>query len=435
MILLAAIAWSIVLLLAAFRSAIRTGVMSPVGFTLLYTAAVHLTYLLNSQLGKATDVWYCGYALNDQYWSVFGLTLVVSSVVIIPDMLLGRSKPLERNPPRLLKKRQFDLALLAISSLLVLLYAYHLAECNFGSIWSYNDYNFSRTNEFYQLTSLPGKVLHKIRKPLGLIVAAALALCVQRKMVVQSLLFCLTLLYLTFIAGVEHSKYVTAYFVTFGGTCAVLSNRRRVRDNVFPVFFVLIGLALYCMNVLIRYERSYGINAYIAFWQNGSSNLTNQVPQLIHLLFGGGRVFSESLVANPNFSEQYRVLSFSPAVSFIDGFDNSWTPDADTTVRYWVVNGGAIWVPLSAFGQVAVFGPIYSVVLWLILTAGIFILQRQWVNARSVFERVATMPMMVLIPMLYFYPLRNSIRLFYLLVLICSIYQCAASRRQLRLQR
>ncbi len=120
----------------------------------------------------------------------------------------------------------------------------------------------------------------------------------------------------------------------------------------------------------------------------------------------------DGLVVGGGFSEQYKLLSFSPLPSFFDGFDR--IPEA-SEIRLGPV------CPMSAVAELANFGPVY----WLAYSVG-YISMVAFINSRFVVMR--TSPVMVMAANGLFtifaivgftYPLRNVSRMFVYISFFC----------------
>lgn len=136
----------------------------------------------------------------------------------------------------------------------------------------------------------------------------------------------------------------------------------------------------------------------------GFMDLAGQLAQ-------GAFVLAESLVLEPDFSLRYKILSFSPFPSFIDGFNSILFLDQ---VRLHT------FVPMTGIGEIIHFGPIFIVVaaatLLLLARACILLSERNMllftlVNFLCCLGVYAT----------FAYPVRTGFRFIWLSLAICLI--------------
>ncbi len=148
--------------------------------------------------------------------------------------------------------------------------------------------------------------------------------------------------------------------------------------------------------------------------QLGTSNI-------IANLFQGALSTGDGLVLGGGFSEQYKLLSFSPLPSFIDGFDRIREA---SEIRLGPV------CPMSAVAELANFGPAY----WLAYSVG-YISMVAFINSRFVVTR--TSPVMVMAANGLFtifsivgftYPLRNVSRMFVYISVLLLLFALLGGR-------
>lgn len=107
------------------------------------------------------------------------------------------------------------------------------------------------------------------------------------------------------------------------------------------------------------------------------------------------------------YSTRYKVLSYSPLPNAIDGFQN---------VKYNEEQRVFIWIPFSSFAEAVLFGPVYFLLFWAIVFYSA-VSVNQVSRFGGVFFVVAMAVFALAMVSAAQYPIRNSIRFFYAVIL------------------
>lgn len=189
-----------------------------------------------------------------------------------------------------------------------------------------------------------------------------------------------------------------------------------------PSVLVAAFLGMYVM-VAAMAGRGSGMFGLENFFLQLASPLQGQlgVSNIVANLFQGAVSTGDGLVVGGGFSEQYKLLSFSPLPSFIDGFDRIREA---SEIRLGPV------CPMSAVAELANFGSVY----WLAYSVG-YISMVAFINSRFVVMR--TSPVMVMAANGLFtifsivgftYPLRNVSRMFVYISVLLLLFALVGKR-------
>lgn len=398
----------------------RHGILAPVTYTLAYALFTMVIYGVNAYVSLPTARWYLGYGINDHSLRVLGLSAAVIVPALIAEVFAGASvrdrSTLQTEDIRM--SPTIETAALALSTFFFLIYAWHFVKADFSNAVEYEDYMSSRSAEFYGIRDSLGSLAHAMRKPAGLLLAALLAYFWSRRLYFQVAVTFVPFAYIFLLNMIEQSKFCLVYIVVMGIAITVIGGRRISRIGL--ILTTIAGLTVFAVLLTTRHEQVYGLSS---LGNVISGTLTREYDsagsvffQMLHLLGGGGKMFDDALDRSFEPSTAYRVLSFSPLFSAIDGYDNLWEPGPYYTVHFWKTKHGDIGLPYSGVAQAYHFGLAYMVVFEIIYTICLTYLQRRWISAPSSSMAICLSPYYLFVPMIFMYPVRNSFRLLLLAV-------------------
>lgn len=226
------------------------------------------------------------------------------------------------------------------------------------------------------------------------------------------------------VAG--HSRYAAVFLAAFSVSLFVLGTKRSHR------FVALVGLVLavlaYSAALQGRNHGEHGFSTLGSFFQQAMFSDPAFILRMLTNLFEGVFSVAESFYyLNIELPEPYKLLSFSPLPSFLDGFAANWQNSAVRLDTY---------VPMGALGELLLFGTGYlvfyfaTVALALFLT--VFALRRGMFLTGNLMALVFTIATF----MQFSYSVRTSYRFFliciaaYLLAAIIGHRRRAAALRR-----
>jgi hypothetical protein len=137
--------------------------------------------------------------------------------------------------------------------------------------------------------------------------------------------------------------------------------------------------------------------------------------------FGGVFVLAESMSrVHVIYPWKYKLLSFSPFPSMIDGFNS--VRHAEERI---MATG-----PFSNFAELYHFGPLYVVGFLIFLFAVLYMVTRWWRRYRGGFAFVVCAPMYYAIFSMHYYPLRHSTRWILASALTAAVVSYLHERKQ-----
>lgn len=215
----------------------------------------------------------------------------------------------------------------------------------------------------------------------------------------------------------DHTRAAAALVVAFTLAHFAVSARKSALITGGLVSIYLINYALFG-----RSQQAHGIASIPStilvpgaiVWNNSLNTILN--------IAEGVFTTSEMFVFNVNYGTWYKLLSFSPFPSFIDGFDR---------VRLENYVGLSSAATTSAFMESYAFGLPYFCFLVIFQTfIGFLIAKRLLVNG-GVFNFVANIMMMIAVYLEFTYPVRNIFRLFILALFFALMSRTRAADRDI----
>lgn len=285
------------------------------------------------------------------------------------------------------------------------------------------DTNLILYNESYLLINDPralgvenkgAQLLHNASGFLGVIFAFLSGLFfIQRKYVEVILYFPLAVMFFLLKLSL-FSRWCPIIFFAF--LFPVMMFRKEIKNSIFSILFYFISFVfifvLYASMITGRYGVGQGLIAFSDALISVFQNLSQYVEIFVVNVFGGAFVFLEStqsdVVIYPLY---YKLLSFSPFPSFLDG----WS--------YWgqyfaMVNN---YVPYNVLSELNKFGIQYFI-FYLIVVSFIFrTCNKLFFVDKSLLPLIAAMPLYVYSLMFHFYFIRYSYKLLFVSLVLSLI--------------
>ncbi len=272
---------------------------------------------------------------------------------------IARGLRLESVPP---KEVTLSGGLLAIMLLVTYAFAIiHLALIDKHILWENEEYLLMTSPSGLMVNDAFTKLFVGAFEPMGLIIIASAVIARLADHLRSSLLFLPAIAWWFAFELAAHSRTAAFYLLTAAVLSGMASKRRWV-----PVGLSIAGIITLFSVLGGRVEQHHGLSDLPNYFKNIQFAFDADTPlEPLLNLFEGFFTTSELLVFQGNFSESYKLLSFSPFPSIIDGFDV--IRDADQIMLHE-------YVPMGAMQEIFSFGPVYVVFYFVISSLA------SWIN-------------------------------------------------------
>lgn len=285
----------------------------------------------------------------------------------------------------------------------------HAASLNYSKLWHTLVYTQQKNPYEMGVTLFPGVLFHYLM-PITLIYCGALFLFhVSKGKMAIAIWTAIIFSYCWIYQFSAHSRWAAAALI-FSATAHYLFRGRN--RKAFLLLFVPLGVVALVHARIGRISGEHGLSTVFSTWKDFD---VSQLPEyflgtlysILQGIFSVAASFSVS--ERIEYPASYRILSFSPFPSFIDGFDKiheQWEFRISSTQ------------PLSAWVEAANFGTVYFVLL-----SGL-IFFTLWVNAslskasREPAVVILSLVTLALIMFLASYEIRNVLRFLLLITAV-----------------
>lgn len=312
---------------------------------------------------------------------------------------------------------RFSLYLLAI---LLLIHAYDL---DWSKVWVHYKYLVLKNPVTAGIDSSLTAIIHK---GLGLVTIVSGALTVIYSRLHQRTLAALTLAIFTYTSVItlaSASRWPAFAFFAIGITAWFLYGARRK----WPIL-ACAGAVIFCYSAALyaRRQPTIGLQPLLANWADTLLSVPDLGISMLFGVFGGGFVLADALLQRGiAYPSAYKVLSFSPLFSFIDGFHS--VVDAQARVN--------VSAPFNNLAELYHFGLSYLLAYIVFLFLGIKTLTRYWARYGRGAGFLLLAPAYLAFFHMNFYPVRNSFRFFAYTVLLALVAKWWFGRRERRMAR
>lgn len=239
---------------------------------------------------------------------------------------------------------------------IVAMTAIHFLEIDKSLLWHNHTYLLIKDPEAIGITSTIGRVYHFLFRIFGLVCLPLAIYYFKRRNSVLFVLSAIISAYSIIFLLAGNSRWVPLYFF-----CALAFNLQLGRKPISMANLLLLLLAFISfLKVLIgRNQDEQGVSQIFHDISLISFEMTFQyIGGFIINVMQGAIGFANSVLIEPKHDQPYRLLSFSPFISAIDGF-NQIREDSEVRIH--------LYVPMSAFSEVWHFGFIYLTIFYTIL--------------------------------------------------------------------
>lgn len=291
-------------------------------------------------------------------------------------------------------------------------------------IWKNSIYLLMNGPEAYEVSYTIALLLKVMLSFIGLLLAILLTLAIYLKRFdIFSILF-FPFLFCLFYQLSSHSRIASVYiFIIFmlSYVCTV----SKLRKFTFSPLILFIGIFFLVFALQGRGTGLHGFGNLLNSAIVGFTNFTTENLSFALVNFSQGIfVTAEGLGVNKEHSMIYKVLSFSPFPSFIDGF-SSIRDKEEIRVNYFM--------PMSALAELVKFGQPYILIFYFIYFWVIRRLTLVIFNNPNIFSFLINVYFMMIFIILNAYSLRNGFRQLLFLLLITYLLSFFKKYRGIRI--
>lgn len=409
-------------LVSSFFAQKRHGLISPITLFSIYSLMCIIVYgivILSSDLHHLSSVtalplWRAG----SNYEVVFNLYNAISFTIIIGAFLIPRKKAssnLAGASYAGLQKLASSKASYFVGILLLAWAVIHFIDIDRSSIIRNESYLALLDNSYVGITTLPGALFQTSQRLIGIISITALVLAIYFKRPMLALIFVILSIYIFGLSLARASRYVPVFIVL-----ALLIDvflRTRFQPHHFAMLFS--SFLSYFLIIFQRRQEFQGLSAIApAIADFKLSELPVMAIGIMVNAFQGAIILDLSLTIPTSYELEYKLLSFSPAPNFIDGFQNV---RASNEIRITPFN------PMNSFGESLNFG-LPFLMAFFIATVSAVLISTTALRIRADLLSVGSMAMCLLfIVIMSQYQVRTSIR-FALMTIALSLLAIALNR-------
>lgn len=288
---------------------------------------------------------------------------------------------------------------LIILLVLTIAYSYHCYFVNWKLLIKNNDFAITRDpRNIGFLNDSLGILIHNLLKILTVVLGGFIGYFITRKNFMMA-----TLLVPYYIYGLFVLMGATSRWSSLAVFSLILFLIFKTSNKLINIFLILIGSIHFLMIISIRGFKNYGLSSlffnFADIFMIGFSNLIF----ILSTAFNGVFVFAESLKMGPlNYPLAYKILSFSPFPSFIDGFHNY------LKYEYRV----AFFKPFNNIAEAYHFGILYFIFYLFMITFFILFYMKVYLNISKKKSIVAFIPAYIAFLNMHLYPIRHSFKFF-----------------------
>jgi len=281
----------------------------------------------------------------------------------------------------------------------------HFLVIDRDKLWNASGYQIMKDPEQmgFSAALLPLFLLPRLT---GFVAITGMIVFLRKRDLLTSALSALAFAYSFLLSLAQNSRLAALYVLAALAANAMIGRR----------LFTIVNLALLSFSMITavsvlkgRHDPMQGVE--YALWQLFSFNVEG--PDALGLflnLNAGGLIAADSIITNANYPDRYKVLSFSPLPSLIDGFSD---------IRDQEERRINFFTPINAFGEVYLFGGAFIGVF----LATIYL----WVRSAAVASRLLGPRFSVVITLLGVlsavslqqYSLRTAYRFMLISIVVC----------------
>lgn len=311
---------------------------------------------------------------------------------------------------------------LIIMLIVYAIYLYHFYFLNWSIILQNNDFQLTRNPSLIGFSqNVFGSTLHNLLKLFTIIAAAISAYSITKKYYLLAILYFPFFTYGFLIMIGATSKWSTLALLVF--TLIISLN---IKNIIIKALLYLIPILHFMTIISIRPTHSYGLINYLENFPNLLFNGLNNLLFLFASLFNGIFVFAESLKYNELYYPlSYKLLSFSPFPSFIDGFNK--------LVHY--EHRAASFKPFNNLAEAYHFGIEYVIIYLILLLLYLVELNKSFFSLSKAKYFIAFAPGLIAFFNMHLYPLRHTIKLLVISYILSIIFRKLEKKKKSKLRK
>lgn len=380
---------------------------SPSTICVIVDALSAVTFFLGSRLHLIPDTWSNWYFTSKDYSNVTFWVLLFYFLLSLTCFFAGVKARKRRKTFNNKNRRKIDLNISKILTssttmiglfCLLLLLIFHFFSVNLSKLVFYTNYLEIREPILMGLRNQVAVIIHTILPSLGLIICPLTLFYIHKKRYDYLFIIFPIFIYCLIFTISLSSRLLVAYFVVLAITEILL--HRKI--NLFCFLYLLFAAISYGVVIYLRVENTgYGIVPFIEVLIHGKFLVLENYIFSFFNSFSGGFVMAEAFQrVNVQYPIQYKLLSFSPFPSTIDGFNN---------YRMYE-NRIFIYGPFSSFAEAFHFGWIYFICLIIFLNIVVYQITRMWISNSSFIIYFLIIPFYYAVIRMQSYPIRSSFR-------------------------
>ena len=392
---------------------------SPASFFVFVSSATSLAFYLGAVKGWFPDITLNWYYVDRDYVSVVNSVLLFYFLLTLMGAGVGGQIRI-KNTQVMFRDYSIDYTLLkrfletrvALIAFMVLFYLIllHLANIDFSRLFIYDTYLEIRQPRFWGISNVFIITIHNLLPTIGFLISPLVPYYFFRRQ--YSFLVFLFPIYtycLLYSISLDSRVVPLSFFVT-AFTAFLLKHKITFQ----ALFFSLLGVVSYGVIMELRFARTYyGLIPFFDAFISGNFLASGTYLFIFYNVFSGGFVMGEIFQrSNLYYPLNYKLLSFSPFPSLIDGF---------SSIQEF---GHKIFIfgPFSSFAEAYHFGLGYFIFFILFLAIVIFQTTKLWKMKPGVSVFILLVPFYYSVFRMQAYPLRGVFRML-LLALILATYQ------------
>ncbi len=304
------------------------------------------------------------------------------------------------------------------------LYFIHFWQIDKSKIFYYDEYLSIRQADFVGIENSMLNLVHDTLPLQGVLFSVLLATYFRKKNIVMLSVVLFPFLYSFLISVAFNSRFapLQLFFLAF-----ILFVTRRKKWSLSAALITSFGFLMYGATISLRRAADarigeFGLAPFLSLFSSGNILPDSPIFFMLFNFFGGGFVMAEAFLRdNVNYPIKYKILSFSPLPSFIDGFDSV----SYVSKVYRASSTG----PFSNFAEAYLFGAIYSILFVIIIILSLYFLNRFWYRFGGRLTFVLYMPAFYAFARMYQYPLRHTLRYLLFSLLLCYVTTIILNRK------
>jgi len=358
-----------------------------------------------------------------------GLISWIFAVLITAGILVYFKTPFKRNIPAnrnsaplndFFISKTFESLAIGIISLLLLCCTIH---------FSYLDWSLLYLNYEYQIIKTPNlisqdggtffRIFHFLFRLIGIFSAVFLCYSVARKRPLLLVVSLLVTAYCFFLLFIGESRWVNVYIAVFFISRLVLFKRKPTYFEylIWGAVFVL----LFCKVIVGRNYGIYGISAQLKIFSYlFEIDFANIILGLFINFSDGFINLANSIELRTNYSEEYKLLSFSPLPSSIDGFSSILELN-ERRINFYV--------PFNSISEAWSFGGVYFALLTFLLIAFIYSCDLIYSISKPLVQSLILAIALWNLFYMFGYPIRNVMRVFEYMIIINLFFYIRTNNR------